>query len=149
MFSCPASAIATAARVAPYKDTGTWSRSKQVPMLPNWNYAIREPMISNLFYAYDKSEPLNKTRYRVHQPHYGCDFGFYILESKGFVFRPVPTSEIRVITDVGKSPVLYADFSKEYEKEEAERTAMRKARKMRNEAAKLLAEAEAIERKFA
>lgn len=149
MYRCPASAITTAARVAPYKDTGTWPRSKAVPMLPNWNYAICDPMITNVFYAYDKSEPLNKTRYRVHQPHFGCDFGFYILESKGFVFRSVRTSEIRVITDVGKPPVMYADFIKEYEKELAEREAMREARRKRKEAAKLLAEAEAIERKFA
>ena len=134
MSRCPASRIATAARVAPYKDTGTWPRSKEVPMLPNWNYAICDPMITNVFYTYDKSEPLNKTRYRVHQPHFGCDFGFYILKSKGFVFHPVPTSEIRVITDVGKSPVMYADFIKASEQEEAD---------------SLLEEAAAIERKFA
>jgi len=71
------------------------------------------------------------------------------LESKGFVFRPVPTSEIRVVTDLGKSPVMYADFIREYEKEEAERAALREARRKRKEAAKLLEEAAAIERKFA
>jgi len=67
------------------------------------------------------------------------------LESKGFVFRPVPTSEIRVVTDLGKSPVMYADFIREY----AERAALREARRKRKEAAKLLEEAAAIERKFA
>lgn len=149
MSRCPASAIAAAACVAPYKNTGIWPRSKEVPLLPNWNYAICEPMITNVFYTYDKSEPLNKTRYRVHRPHFGGDFGFYILESKGFVFRPVPTSEIRVVTDLGKSPVMYADFIREYEKEEAERAALREARRKRKEAAKLLEEAAAIERKFA
>ena len=141
-----ATRIARHAGLVPYLTLGIY-RGK-VPPMPNANFAMRGVMITCAFYAYDVENPTDKSqRIRVHQD--AGVLGYYVLGPLGFRFQPVDEREIRIITGLGHTPIMYSEYLEQQQENNAEKDALeaeKKAREARAEAQRALAYAEQLER---
>jgi hypothetical protein len=145
-MTTPANQIASHAGIVSYLSLGVF-RGK-VPLLPNWNFALRSPMLECALYAYDVENPMDRSqRIRVHMD--GGVLGYYVLGVDGFRFQPVPIQDIRIITGFGKPPIMYSEYIEQERIRDVEKAAIqaeRKARDARSAVSKAIAYAEECER---